>query len=100
MCGRYTNHLSWTEIVELYELANTGPAQNFPVRLNIAAPTGSGHPPRTRSSQRFRAAARYWLRTGKGTCIACRLRTSERRWRRPVTMLRSWATTRRFAAWP
>ena len=36
MCGRYTNHLSWTEIVELYDLTDPGPAQNLPVRLNIA----------------------------------------------------------------
>ena len=36
MCGRYTNHLSWTEIVELYELTDAGPALNLPVRSNIA----------------------------------------------------------------
>jgi len=36
MCGRYTNHLSWTDIVELYDLTDTGPALNLPVRSNIA----------------------------------------------------------------
>lgn len=37
MCGRYTNHLSWTEIVELYNL--TGSARNLEPRYNIAPTT-------------------------------------------------------------
>ncbi len=36
MCGRYTNHLSWTDIVELYDLTDAGPALNLPPRSNIA----------------------------------------------------------------
>ncbi len=36
MCGRYTNHLSWTEIVELYDLTQDAPPLNLPARYNIA----------------------------------------------------------------
>ncbi|MGE0252954.1 MAG: SOS response-associated peptidase [Alphaproteobacteria bacterium] len=36
MCGRYTNHLTWREIVELYDLTATDYAPNLEPRYNIA----------------------------------------------------------------
>lgn len=36
MCGRFTNLLSWREIVELYEITNTGFRPNLAPRYNVA----------------------------------------------------------------
>ncbi|MEM8646301.1 MAG: SOS response-associated peptidase [Pseudomonadota bacterium] len=60
MCGRYTNHLSWTEIVELYELTDPGPAQNLPVRLNIA-PTQDVPFVAVEEEKRVLKSGRWWL---------------------------------------
>lgn len=60
MCGRYTNHLSWTEIVELYELTDAGPALNFPVRLNIA-PTQDVPFVVWEGGRRVLKVGRWWL---------------------------------------
>ncbi len=60
MCGRYTNHLSWTEIVDLYELTDPGPAQNFPVRLNIA-PTQDVPFVVVEDGKRAVKTGRWWL---------------------------------------
>ncbi|MEM8687695.1 MAG: SOS response-associated peptidase [Pseudomonadota bacterium] len=60
MCGRYTNHLSWTEIVELYELTDPGPAQNLPVRLNIA-PTQDVPFVVMEDGERALKSGRWWL---------------------------------------
>jgi putative SOS response-associated peptidase YedK len=35
MCGRFTNQLTWAEIVALYRLALEGPPHNLPPRYNI-----------------------------------------------------------------
>jgi putative SOS response-associated peptidase YedK len=35
MCGRFTNQLTWAEIVALYRLALDGPPHNLPPRYNI-----------------------------------------------------------------
>ncbi len=60
MCGRYTNHLSWTEIVELYNLTDPGPAQNLPVRLNIA-PTQDVPFLVVEDGKRVLKSGRWWL---------------------------------------
>ena len=39
MCGRYTNKLTWAEIVALYRLALPAPPHNMPPRFDIC-PTG------------------------------------------------------------
>ena len=41
MCGRFTQHLSWREIVELYNITRDVPAQNVRARFNFA-PTQDG----------------------------------------------------------
>jgi len=41
MCGRFTQHLSWQEIVELYNITRDLPAQNVRARYNFA-PTQDG----------------------------------------------------------
>ena len=59
MCGRYTNHLSWTEIVELYEL--TAPtAFNLPARYNVA-PTQDVPFVALEVGQRAVKMGRWWL---------------------------------------
>jgi putative SOS response-associated peptidase YedK len=35
MCGRFTNKLTWTEIVALYNLALKSPPHNMQPRYNI-----------------------------------------------------------------
>jgi putative SOS response-associated peptidase YedK len=35
MCGRFTNRLTWEEIVRLYRLAIQAPPHNLPPRYNI-----------------------------------------------------------------
>jgi putative SOS response-associated peptidase YedK len=35
MCGRFTNKLTWTEIVALYRLALQAPPHNLQPRYNI-----------------------------------------------------------------
>ncbi len=60
MCGRYTNHLSWTEIVELYELTGTGPALNLPSRSNIA-PTQDVPFVAIVNGERALKVGRWWL---------------------------------------
>ena len=35
MCGRFTNKLSWREMVELYDITAPGPALNWPARYNV-----------------------------------------------------------------
>lgn len=60
MCGRYTNHLSWTEIVELYELTDTGPALNLPARSNIA-PTQDVPFVALDDGRRVLKMGRWWL---------------------------------------
>ena len=35
MCGRFTNKLTWAEIVALYKLALPAPPHNMPPRYNI-----------------------------------------------------------------
>ena len=35
MCGRFTNRLTWEEIVRLYRLAIQAPPYNLPPRYNI-----------------------------------------------------------------
>lgn len=36
MCGRYTNLMTWREMVDLYRITETGNAPNLPPRYNIA----------------------------------------------------------------
>ena len=36
MCGRYTNHMTWEEMVALYEIHNTDFRPNLKPRYNIA----------------------------------------------------------------
>lgn len=60
MCGRYTNHLSWTEIVELYELTGAGPALNLPSRSNIA-PTQEVSFIALHEGARVLKLGRWWL---------------------------------------
>jgi putative SOS response-associated peptidase YedK len=36
MCGRFTNQLTWAEIVALYKLALPAPPHNMPPRFNIS----------------------------------------------------------------
>lgn len=60
MCGRYTNHLSWTEIVELYELTDAGPALNLPSRSNIA-PTQDVPFVTIEEGRRVLKMGRWWL---------------------------------------
>lgn len=36
MCGRFTNLLTWRELVALYRLSDARPAPNWPARYNIA----------------------------------------------------------------
>lgn len=36
MCGRFTNLLSWRELVELYELTNLDFRPNLAARYNVA----------------------------------------------------------------
>lgn len=60
MCGRYTNHLSWTEIVELYELTDAGPALNLAPRLNIA-PTQDVPFVAVEEGRRVLKMGRWWL---------------------------------------
>lgn len=36
MCGRYTNHMTWEEMVALYDIHNTDFRPNFKPRYNIA----------------------------------------------------------------
>ncbi len=36
MCGRYTQLMSWRELVELYRLTDDQPALNIPARYNVA----------------------------------------------------------------
>ncbi len=59
MCGRFTNHLSWTEIVELYELT-AGPALNLPARYNIA-PTQDVRFVVLEDGKRVLKTGRWWL---------------------------------------
>jgi putative SOS response-associated peptidase YedK len=35
MCGRFTNKMTWAEIVALYRLAMAAPPHNLPPRYNI-----------------------------------------------------------------
>jgi putative SOS response-associated peptidase YedK len=40
MCGRFTNRLTWREIVELYRLTvPAAPERNLPARYNICPTT-------------------------------------------------------------
>jgi putative SOS response-associated peptidase YedK len=36
MCGRYTQLRSWSELVQLYRITETGPPPNLPPRYNVA----------------------------------------------------------------
>ena len=39
MCGRFTNRLTWDEIVRLYRLTMKAPPHNLPSRAPAADPT-------------------------------------------------------------
>lgn len=60
MCGRFTNHLTWTEIVELYNLTDGVPARNLEPRYNIA-PTTQVEMVRETGQQRELVPARWGL---------------------------------------
>jgi len=72
MCGRFTNRLTWEEIVRLYRIAEPwiGPRSNFPPRCNIA-PTQDAPIVRLKDGKREVAFMRwglvpYWSKDMKG----------------------------------
>jgi putative SOS response-associated peptidase YedK len=70
MCGRFTNHLTWQQIHDLYRLSGGPPASNFRPRYNIA-PTQSAFVVRLTDGQRELVALRwglvpFWAKDSKG----------------------------------
>src|ERR1022692_3931778 len=73
MCGRFTNRLTWREIVALYHLtAPAEPARNLPARYNIC-PTTTMDAVIDRNAQRELVPMRWglvpswWKKTAKET---------------------------------
>lgn len=60
MCGRFTNHLSWSDIVRLYRIASGQPALNLRPRSDIR-PTTEVLIVRERNGVREAAMAMWWL---------------------------------------
>lgn len=60
MCGRYTQQMSWRELVELYRLTDNVPALNVPARYNVA-PTQSVPILRLEDGHRRLAMVRWGL---------------------------------------
>ena len=60
MCGRYTNHMSWSEIVEAYRLTDPQTAPNLQPRYNIT-PTQQVPVIRVREGHREATIMRWGL---------------------------------------
>lgn len=60
MCGRFTNKMTWAEIVALYRLTMAGPPHNMPPRYNIC-PTDPVDVVRESSNGRELVAMRWGL---------------------------------------
>jgi len=60
MCGRFTNHLTWREIVELYDLTRLDYAPNLRPRSDIR-PSDDILILRDRGEGREAAMVRWWL---------------------------------------
>ncbi len=60
MCGRYTQLMSWREVVELYRLTDDQPALNVPARHNVA-PTQQVPIVRVEDGRRRLAMVRWGL---------------------------------------
>ncbi len=74
MCGRYTQMMSWRELVELYRLTDDQPALNVPARYNVA-PTQQVPIVRLEDGKRHLAMVRWGLvpRWAKDTKIGYKL---------------------------